>query len=145
MDAMPTTWTDADPLTLLAQVTPAGRRRDAQVLLDLMREVTGLEPRMFGPSIVGFGEYAYQYASGHSGIAPAASFSPRKTAAVIYLADGLEAHASALAKLGPHTGGTGCLYVKDLSKVDLDVLTRILRASFKTVTAKTFGKHAHQG
>ncbi|AKQ66154.1 hypothetical protein A176_003066 [Myxococcus hansupus] len=132
-------------MTFLAKVTPAGRRRDAQTLLDLMREVTGLEPRMFGPSILGFGEYAYQYASGHSGIAPAASFSPRKAATVVYLADGLEAHAAALARLGPHSGGTGCLYIKDLSKVDLAVLTGILRASLKTVTAETFGKHGQGG
>ncbi|QQR46773.1 DUF1801 domain-containing protein [Myxococcus xanthus] len=145
MGAMTTTWTDADPSAFLANVTPAGRRRDAQVLLDLMREVTGLEPKMFGPSIVGFGEYAYQYASGHRGTAPAAGFSPRKAATVVYLADGLRAHASALAKLGPHTAGTGCLYIKDLTKVDLDVLTGIVRASLKTLTAGTYGKRAHEG
>lgn len=142
---MATTWTDADPLAFLAKVTPAGRRRDAQVLLDLMREVTGLEPRMFGPSIIGFGEYAYQYASGHSGIAPAAGFSPRKAATVIYLADGFGAHTGALAKLGPHTTGTGCLYLKDLTKLDLAVLTGLVRASFKTVTSGTFGQRAHEG
>lgn len=61
---MATTWTDADPLAFLANVTPAGRRRDAQLLVDMMRASTGLEPRMFGPSIVGFGEYAYHYESG---------------------------------------------------------------------------------
>ncbi|MFP2960367.1 DUF1801 domain-containing protein [Myxococcus sp. 1LA] len=110
-----------------------------------MREVTGLEPKMFGPTIIGFGEYAYQYASGHSGIAPATGFSPRKAASVIYLADGISAHTRALAKLGPHTSGTGCLYIKDLTKVDLDVLTGIVRASFKTVTAGTSGKRASEG
>jgi len=145
MPAMATTWTDADPLAFLEKVTPAGRRRDAMTMLELMREVTGLEPRMFGPSIVGFGEYAYEYASGHRGIAPAASFSPRKNATVVYLPDGFGAHADALAKLGPHTTGAGCLYLKDLTKLDLDVLASILRASFATVTAGTFGKRARDG
>lgn len=144
MAAMATTWTDADPQAFLASVTPAGRRRDALTMLELMREVTGLEPRMFGPSIVGFGEYAYEYASGHRGIAPAASFSPRKAATVVYLPDGFGAHADALAKLGPHTAGVGCLYLKDLTKLDLDVLAGILRASFETVTAATFGKRARE-
>lgn len=144
MPAMATTWTDADPLAFLANVTPAGRRRDAQTMLELMRKVTGLEPRMFGPSIVGFGEYAYEYASGHCGIAPAASFSPRKAATVVYLPDGFAPHAEALAKLGPHTTGAGCLYLKDLTKLDLDVLAGMIRASFETVTAGTFGKCARE-
>lgn len=145
MPSMATTWTDADPLAFLANVMPAGRRRDALTMLKLMREVTGLEPRMFGPSIVGFGEYAYQYASGHRGIAPAAGFSPRKAATVVYLADGFRAHADALAKLGFHTTGVGCLYLKDLTKVDLDVLAGIVRASFETLTAGTYGKRAREG
>lgn len=142
---MTTTWTDADPRAFLAKVTPAGRRRDAEALVDVMREVTGLEPRMFGPSIVGFGEYAYQYESGRRGVAPAAGFSPRKAATVIYLPDGVGAHAAALAALGPHTTGTGCLNIKDLTKLDLGVLRGILRASFKTLTAGMYGKRAREG
>jgi hypothetical protein len=107
-----------------------------------MRKVTGLEPKMFGPSIVGFGEYAYRYESGRSGTAPAAGFSPRKAATVIYLLDGVEAHAAALEKLGPHTAGVGCLNIKDLTKIDLDVLRRIVRASFGALTRGTVGKRA---
>lgn len=141
---MATTWTDADPLAFIAAVTPAGRRRDAETLLALMRTVTGLEARMFGPSIVGFGEYAYQYASGHRGIAPAAGFAPRKGATVVYFSDGCASHADALARLGPHTTGTGCLYLKDFTKVDLDVLEGMVRASFETLTAGTYGKRARE-
>ena len=141
-DKMATTWTDVDPQAFLEAVTPASRRRDAMALLDLMRKVTGLEPRMFGPSIVGFGEYAYQYASGHKGVAPAAGFSPRKAASVVYLSDGIAAHADALSELGPYTSGTSCLYLKDLGKVDLDVLARIVGASFAALTAGTFGNRA---
>ncbi|MCB9606827.1 MAG: DUF2200 family protein [Polyangiaceae bacterium] len=128
--------------TFLDAVAPAGRRRDALALLELMREATGLEPTMSGSSIVGFGEYSYEYDSGRKGTAPAAGFSPRKAATTIYLLDGIAYHEAALEKLGPHTTGVGCLYIKDLSKVDLRVLKGIVRKSFKQLTAKTYGKRA---
>jgi hypothetical protein len=139
---MATTWTDEDPAAFLDAVTPAVRRRDAQTLRDLMGRVTGEAPRMFGPSMVGFGEYRYEYASGHSGHAPAASFAPRKAATTVYLPDGIGAHEDLLAKLGPHTTGVGCLYLKDLEAVDLAVLEEIVRRSWATVTAGTFGQRA---
>jgi hypothetical protein len=139
---MATTWTDEDPAAFLDAVTPAVRRRDAQTLRDLMERVTGEAPRMFGPSMVGFGEYRYEYASGHSGHAPAASFAPRKAATTVYLPDGIGAHEDLLAKLGPHTTGVGCLYLKDLEAVDLAVLEEIVRRSWATVTAGTFGQRA---
>lgn len=136
------TKTTPEPRAFLEAVAPAGRCRDALVLLDLMREATGLEPRMSGSSIVGFGEYAYEYDSGRKGTAPAAAFSPRKAATTIYLLDGIAYHEAALDKLGPHTTGVGCLYIKDLSKIDLRVLKGIVRKSFKTLTAKTYEKRA---
>lgn len=126
----------------LEAVAPAGRRRDALALLELMREATGLEPTMSGSSIVGFGEYAYEYDSGRKGTSPAAAFSPRKAATTIYLLDGIAYHEAALEKLGPHTTGVGCLYIKDLSKVDLRVLKSIVQKSFKKLTAKTHDKRA---
>lgn len=139
---MATTWTDADPAAYLDAVTPAVRRRDARTLRDLMERVTGEPARMFGTSMVGFGEYHYRYASGHSGHAPAAAFAPRKAASTVYLADGVGAHADLLARLGPHTTGVGCLYLKDLETVDLAVLEEIVRRSWATVTAGTFGQRA---
>lgn len=141
---MATKKTIPDPLAFLESVAPAGRRRDALVLVDLMREATGLEPRMSGSSIVGFGEYAYEYDSGRKGTAPAAAFSPRKAATTIYLLDGIAYHEAALDKLGPHTTGVGCLYIKDLSKIDLRVLKGIVRKSFKTLTTKTYEKRARR-
>ena len=141
---MATTWTDADPLAHLEAVQPEPRRHDARILLALMERVTGAAPRMFGPSIVGFGEYSYTYASGHSGHAPAAGFAPRKSATVVYLPDGLAAHEEDLATLGPHRGGTGCLYLTNLERVDLPVLERIIARSFATVTAAEFGRRAAQ-
>lgn len=141
---MPTTWTDVDPGAYLDAVTPAVRRRDADTLRDLMERVTGEPPRMFGASVVGFGEYHYEYASGHSGDAPAMAFAPRKAATTIYLPDGVGAHEERLAALGPHTTGVGCLYLKDLERVDLGVLEQILRTSWATVTSGTFGQRARE-
>ncbi len=124
-------------------VTPAVRRRDARTLLGLLREVTGVEPELRG-TIVGFGSYHYRYDSGREGEAAAASFSPRKAATTIYLMDGIAAHEEDLAGLGPHTHGVGCLYVKDLERVDLEVLERILRKSWRTLTASTYPQGARE-
>ncbi len=128
----------------LAQVTPAKRRRDAETLLGLMRRVTAEEPRLHG-SIVGFGTYHYRYDSGREGDAPAASFAPRKAATVVYLPDGIGAHAAVLTGLGPHDTGVGCLYLKDLEAIDLGVLEGIIARSWATVTADTYGKRARDG
>lgn len=139
---MATTWTDEDPAAYVDAVPSAVRRRDARTLWDLMERVTGEAPRMFGTSMIGFGEYHYRYASGHSGHAPAAAFAPRKAATTVYLADGVGAHEELLAGLGPHTTGVGCLYLKDLEQVDLAVLEEIVRRSWATVTDGTFGQRA---
>lgn len=120
------------------------RRRDALSMVELMRRATGEEPQMWG-SIVGFGQYHYQYASGRSGDAPAAAFSARKAATTIYVVDGVGAHAELLARLGPHTTGVGCIYVKDLSTVDLDVLEAIASTSYTTLTDGTYTKRAREG
>lgn len=134
---------DPEVATHLEQVTPAKRRRDAETLLELMRRVTDTEPRLYG-SIVGFGTYHYRYESGREGDAPAASFAPRKAATVVYLPDGIGAHTDALPELGPHDTGVGCLYLKDLEAVDLDVLERIIARSWATVTADTYGTRAQR-
>lgn len=131
---------DASVDDFLAGVVPARRQQDADALVHVMRRVTKTDPVMWG-SIVGFGQYHYRYASGREGDAPAAAFSPRKAASTIYLADGVEAHAAALSRLGPHTTGVGCLYLKSLEDIDMDVLEQIVQASFDTVRADTFGTH----
>lgn len=103
-------------------------RDDSRVLVKLMQELTGEEPHMYGPSIIGFGTYHYTYASGHSGSAPLAAFSPRKPELVIYL--GQEAlDAETLAKLGKHKATKGCLYVKRLADIDLKVLKALIKRS----------------
>ena len=100
---------------------------------------------MLWGSIIGFGRYHYRYETGREGDAGGAGFAPRKAATVIYLADGIGAHEEALSRLGSHTTGVGCLYLKDLENVDLGVLEEIVRSSYRTVTAGTFGQRARDG
>ncbi len=103
-------------------------RDDCRTLMKLMHELTGEEPHMYGPSIVGFGAYHYTYASGHSGSAPLAAFSPRKPELVIYL--GQEAlDSTTLEKLGKSRATKGCLYVKRLADIDQKVLKGMIKRS----------------
>ncbi|UOQ87864.1 DUF1801 domain-containing protein [Agromyces endophyticus] len=132
---MATGRTDVPVEVFLDGVTHRVRRRDAATLLALMERVTGETAYMWGPSIVGFGEYHYRYDSGREGDAPAAAFSPRKTAMTVYLTPGFAEHSPLLERLGPHTTGVGCLYLKDLDDVDLDVLEALVRESYDAVTA----------
>jgi hypothetical protein len=118
------------------------RRRDAATLLELMGRVTGKQATMWGSSIVAFGTYHYRYESGREGDAPAAGFAPRRAATTIYLPEGTAAHEELLGRLGGHTTGVGCLYIKNLDRVDLEVLERIIESSYRTVTAGTFGQRA---
>lgn len=138
---------DVDPevRALIDAVENPVRRRDAETLLELMTRVTGQPARLAYSGIIGFGTYHYHYASGRQGDAPGAGFAPRKPSTTIYLNDGIAAHADELERLGPHTTGVGCLYVKDLDTVDLDVLERVVRSSYETLTAGTYGQRAGEG
>ncbi|MFS0865766.1 DUF1801 domain-containing protein [Microbacterium sp. 179-B 1A2 NHS] len=109
----------------VAQVSPAKRRRDAETLITMMREVSGREPALWSGSIIGFGACHYAYPTGTEGDMPILAFAPRKASTTVYL-DSADAHADALAALGPHTTGASCLYMKDLESVDLGVLRRVL-------------------
>lgn len=120
--------TGDDVAGLIARSAPAKRRRDAETLTALMREVSGREPATWG-TIIGFGSCHYRYPTGTEGDTGLLSFAPRKAATTIYLLDGADAHAEALASLGPHTTGAGCLYLTDLEEIDLDVLRGILERS----------------
>jgi hypothetical protein len=132
---------DPSVRTHLEAISAKTRRRDASTLLALMLDVTGLEPKMWA-TVIGFGTYHYRYPSGREGDAPAAGFAARKAASTIYVADGVGAHADLLAKLGPHSTGIGCIYIKDLDEVDLDVLKSIVSRSYATVTQGVFPHRA---
>lgn len=123
--------TDAD-VDAFIDAVPSDRRRDeARTVLALMREVTGEEPAMWGPSMVGFGSVHYRYDSGREGDMFAAGFSPRKTALTVYLAEGFDEREDLLDRLGPHTTGKSCLYLKRLDAVDLDVLRTLVEISYR--------------
>jgi len=116
----------------LAQVPDGQRRGDAYRLCALMQEITGEPPAMWGTSIIGFGSYHYRYASGREGDSALASFSPRGQHLAIYLVgEFTDRHRSALARLGPHKTGKGCLYVKRLDDVDSDALRELIDRSVR--------------
>lgn len=124
-----------DVQAYLDGVTPDKRRRDAARVLELLARVTGQQPEI-SKGMVGFGRYHYTYESGREGDAPAAAFAARKAAMTIYLPDGTDRHLAQLERLGAHTTGVGCLYIKDLDAVDLSVLEAIVAESYRTVTVE---------
>lgn len=129
MTELKTKPTDVSVDAFLAATEPVGRREDAFVLLEMMRRATGVEPVMWGQSIVGFGSYHYRYASGHEGDMPVIGFSPRKAAMSVY---GLHYYGdeSLLEGLGPYKAGAGCLYLGRFSKLNLNVLERACRIAW---------------
>lgn len=112
------------------------RREDGLAMLELMREVTGEEARMWGSSIVGFGSYHYVYESGREGDAMLTGFSPRKQNLAIYVMPGFSAYDSLLDKLGKHKTGKSCLYINKLADVDLKVLRTLVRRSVQVMRNK---------
>ncbi len=100
-------------------ITDQGRRADAKALVKLMQKAAGEKPKMWGPSIIGFGSHHYVYDSGREGDMPVVAFSPRKAATVFY---GLSSSEALLPKLGKHTRGKGCVYIKKLADIDQKVL-----------------------
>ena len=113
----------------LATVENPRRRADAGRVLDLMREVTGEPPKMWGSSIVGFGSYRYRYASGRDGSSLVVGFAPRKQNLVLYIMPGFSSHAVLLSRLGKFRTDKSCLYVNRLDDVDLRVLEELVRES----------------
>ena len=120
----------------IAAVPDAGKRADANVLVDLMQEVTGEPPVLWGPSIIGFGCYHYRYESGREGDSPIVGFSPRKTTLAIYIMTGFEDAGGLLARLGKHSTGKSCLYVKRLADVDMGVLRELVTRSVADMRAR---------
>ena len=132
--------TEASVREFLDGVENETRRADAKQVLELMREVTGEEPRMWGPSIVGFGAYRYRYESGREGDWFLAGFSPRKSNLVVYIMSGFPRHAELMERLGKHRTGKSCLYINRLEDVDLDVLRELVRRSAEHVAKSSMSK-----
>jgi hypothetical protein len=113
----------------IAAIANEEQRKDALTLLALMRRVTRQEPRMWGPSIVGFGSYHYKYASGHEGDSALAAFAVRGRELVVYIAEGFDGRDVLLARLGKHKIGKVCVYIRRLANVDLKVLETLVAES----------------
>jgi hypothetical protein len=118
------------------KLTDQTKRADAKALVKLMQSATGEKPKMWGPSIIGFGSYHYTYDSGREGDMPLASFSPRKAATVLYIMTGFSDSEVLLAKLGKHTIGGVCLYIKKLADVDQKVLETLVVKSVAAMRAR---------
>jgi hypothetical protein len=131
--------TRVSPADFIRQVSDERRRKDCQELLALMRDVTGHPPKMWGPSIVGFGQYHYKYASGREGESLLTGFSPRKQNLVLYLGPGIE-NKSLMRNLGTHKTGKGCLYLTRLDDVDRGVLRTLVEESVAIMRKQTTPK-----
>lgn len=129
--------TDVRVEDYIAALPDARRRQEAAALDAMHRRVTGLEPTMWGPSMIGFGSYRYRYASGHEGEAMRGGFSPRKAALTVYLMGNYcdrQPEADALiARLGKHKMGKSCLYIGKLADVDLEALEGLVRLSWEVM------------
>ncbi len=119
----------ADVMAFLNAVEQPRRREDGLVLHDMMGRITGMTPVLWGPSIVGYGEYYYKYGSGREGLWPLTGFSPRKAAMTIYIMPGFKQYTDHLARLGNHKHSVSCLYITRLEAVDLAVLEEIVASS----------------
>lgn len=120
----------------IAAIANEEQQNDALTLVALMRRVTKQEPRMWGPSIVGFGSYHYKYASGHDGDSALAAFAVRGSELVVYIAAGFEGRDVLLAKLGKHKTGKVCVYIRRLANVDLKVLETLVARSVADTTRR---------
>ena len=129
----PTTITPED---FIAAVEPDRKREEAYALDQLFRKVTGWAPVMWGPSIIGYGSYHYKYATGREGDMCATGFSPRKANHSIYVMPGYADFGPMLERLGKHSMGKSCLYIKKLTDVDLDVLAELIEAGLKDLGEK---------
>ena len=131
-----TTATEADVTAFLNAVEHPTRRADGVALDRLFRSVTGFAPRMWGPTIVGYGRYDYVYDTGREGSFLATGFSPRKANLSIYIMPGYQDYSEMLARLGKHKMGKSCLYINKLADVDIGVLEELIRAGLRDLDAK---------
>ena len=129
MAALKTQKTNANVEEFLNEIEPEQKRVDAKAICALMADVTGAEATMWGTSIIGFGEYTYQYESGRTGEWMLVGFSPRKQNLTLYIMPGFEHYEDLLQKLGKHKTGKACLYINKLADVDLTVLRELVAQS----------------
>jgi hypothetical protein len=134
MAELKTKQTDASVEDFLNSVEDEVKRKDCFEIVKIMKQATKSEPRMWGPSIVGFGDYHYVYESGRENDWFLAGFSPRKQNLTLYILSGFDRYKDLLKKLGKHSTGKGCLYIKKLADVDTKVLNELVEESVKVMS-----------
>ena len=117
----------------LNQIVDQQRREDCSAIVEIMRAATKEEPKMWGPSIVGFGRYRYKYGSGREGEWPIIGFSPRKSDLTLYLMRGFDEYPDLIKRLGKHKTSKSCLYLKKLADVDMSVLKELVKRSVRSM------------
>ena len=133
MTEMKTKATAASVEGFLSSIDDEARREECLRVLELMKDVTGEEPKMWGPGMVGFGSYHYRYESGREGDWFVTGFAPRKSNLTLYIMAGFDRYEDLMSRLGKHGTGKSCLYVKRLADVDQDVLRELVAASVRHV------------
>ena len=131
MAELKTKQTGASVKEFLNQIPDEERRKDCLAVAKIMQEITGSKPKMWGPSIVGFGSYHYKYNSGREGDWMITGFSPRKKDLTLYIMMGFEKHPELMKQLGKYSTGKSCLYIKRLSDIDVPTLKKLIKASGK--------------
>jgi hypothetical protein len=132
-----TQMTDVDVTTFIDGAQPPIRQEEARTLVAQLEAITGMCAKMWGPSLIGFGSYAYKYESGREGVAPIIGFSPRKPQLVFYGLKMSETTGETLARLGKHSLGKGCLYIKKLTDIDQSVLGELVSEAWAAHNKKT--------
>ena len=120
---------DGDVMEFINSVEHEGRREFAKELLQVFKEETGYEPKLWGPSIIGYGTYQYKYASGREGEWMLTGFSPRKQNMTLYIMPGFKRYGDLMSKLGKYKTGKACLYVNKPADVDMDIIRELIRES----------------
>lgn len=131
-----TTQNELSVKDFIKQVPDEQRQKDALAIVDIMEKQSGFPPKMWGPAIIGFGSYHYVYESGHEGDAPLIGFSPRKAEFALYLSSAFEKREELLKQFGKHKTAKACIYIKKIADVNVDILKKMVAASFKYTRAK---------
>jgi len=136
MAKLKTHYTSEDVLTYINNLENEQKKKDSFKLIELMEKTTGEKARMFGPTIIGFGQYHYKYATGHEGDAPLLGFSPRKAAFSLYVTTGCDDQKQFLDGLGKYKMAKACIYIKKLDDINLEVLETVMKESVDFISNK---------
>ncbi|WP_312340284.1 DUF1801 domain-containing protein [Sphingobacterium sp.] len=128
-----TVYTESSVENFVEKINDPQKRMDSAALIKLMETATGEPAKMFGSSIIGFGQYHYKYASGHEGNAPLLGFSPRQSAISLYVYSGGDEQRHLVDQLGKFKIGKACIYIKRLSDINMETLNQLMRETIRFI------------